>query len=926
MPAGQSAVTVSVAAVNDEAQDGTQSVIVSASAPGYVLGNTTIEVTDDGDEPVDVVINEFDSDQAGTDTMEFIELYDGGIGNLPLDGLIVVLFNGANDTSYATIDLNGQSTNASGFSVLGAAEVSTVTLAINGFQLQNGADGIAVYRDDADNFPTGTSVAADNLVDAVVYGTDEADAFGLLDVLTPDGIQVDEGSDNNSDAIARLPDGGLPFDTARYVTQPPTPGRLNQAVDNIVVSATPPSIRESAATTVTLNLSRTGPTDREVVVNIAIDDATELRGAAFATFAIGQSAIAVQLSPVDNLWPDGDQTVIISLSAADSSLKSTTSTITVTDDPDDLPALVINEIHAAVDADIGDANKDGSLAPLGFDEFVELVNISGSPLDISGYTISDSVAPRHIFPAGTMLDTDCAVVVFGGGTIAEGILPEFGNALVQKANTNNEFGLGLNDGGDTLVITNAAGAELATTSWDLLDAGNGSLTRSPDLTGGFVDYFRVGNGDARFSPGIWITGQPFCVVLNSLALTIAPATIVENAGAAAAQLTVTRSGATGAALVITLQSSDPTEAATAAGVTIPAGSSSAMAAVNAVDDSGPDGTQELTITASADGFVSASVEVSVTDDGDPPVEVVINEIDPDQSGTDAAEFVELYDGGKGNVPLDGFIIVLFNGLNGTSYTTVDLAGQMTNASGYFVLGSADLPQSNLAFAAATNAIQNAGDAVDAVAVYRDSIDTFPEGSSATATNLVDALVYGSAEATDDNDLLDILTPLGTRIDEDPDRITHAIARVPDGGAPFDPSVYRRQSPTPGASNGAGGELGFDRWALQYPGIGAASANGDTDPMSNALEYALGLDPTANDIDLLPTPALNANGQLEFAVQKGGIAGTDGRLTYTVEVATNLTDWTTSGTSVAANNASTLVVRYTGNAGVIYMRLRVTLAP
>ena len=311
---------------------------------------------------------------------------------------------------------------------------------------------------------------------------------------------------------------------------------------------------------------------------------------------------------------------------------------------------------------------------------------------------------------------------------------------------------------------------------------------------------------------------------------------------------------------------------------------------------------------------------------------MINEIDPDQTGTDAAEFVELYDGGRGNVPLDGFIIVLFNGSSGTSYTAVDLAGQMTNANGYFVLGSADLPQSNLAFAAATNAIQNAGDAVDAVAVYRDSIDNFPAGTSATETNLVDALVYGNAEAADDNELLVTLTPLGTRIDEDPDRIANAISRVPDGGAPFDTSVYRRQSPTPGAGNGEGegegegGEPGFDLWALQYPGIGAASANGDSDPMSNALEYALGLDPTINDIGSLPAPALNDNGQLEFAVHKGTIAGTDGRLTYIVEVSTNLTDWTTSGTTVATNNASTLVVRYTGNSSVIYMHLRVTLAP
>ena len=42
-----------------------------------------------------VKINEVDSDTPGTDALEFIELTDGGIGNTPLDGLVVVLYNGS---------------------------------------------------------------------------------------------------------------------------------------------------------------------------------------------------------------------------------------------------------------------------------------------------------------------------------------------------------------------------------------------------------------------------------------------------------------------------------------------------------------------------------------------------------------------------------------------------------------------------------------------------------------------------------------------------------------------------------------------------------------------------------------------------------------------------------------------------------------
>ena len=48
----------------------------------------------------DVIINEVDADQVGTDNAEFIELYDGGVGNTDLTGLVLALYNGNGDVSY----------------------------------------------------------------------------------------------------------------------------------------------------------------------------------------------------------------------------------------------------------------------------------------------------------------------------------------------------------------------------------------------------------------------------------------------------------------------------------------------------------------------------------------------------------------------------------------------------------------------------------------------------------------------------------------------------------------------------------------------------------------------------------------------------------------------------------------------------------
>ncbi|MCB1057580.1 MAG: hypothetical protein KDD11_18935, partial [Acidobacteria bacterium] len=55
-------------------------------------------------------------------------------------------------------------------------------------------------------------------------------------------------------------------------------------------------------------------------------------------------------------------------------------------------------------------------------------------------------------------------------------------------------------------------------------------------------------------------------------------------------------------------------------------------------------TWDTAFTAPDPGTVSLGPSV-------PPI--VINEVDVDQVGTDAAEFIELYDGGVGNTPLDG---------------------------------------------------------------------------------------------------------------------------------------------------------------------------------------------------------------------------------------------------------------------------------
>ena len=176
-----------------------------------------------------IIINELDADTPGTDTLEFVELFDGGTGNTSLDGLTVVFYNGEGDTSYSAFDLDGFSTDSDGFFVLGGA-VPGVDLVFPNNTLQNGADAVALYAGDR-SFPNGTAVTTENLLDAVVYDTNDADDPGLLPLLNPDQPQVNEAGGANgsaNDSLQRVPNGsGGARNTDSYRVLAPTPGAAN---------------------------------------------------------------------------------------------------------------------------------------------------------------------------------------------------------------------------------------------------------------------------------------------------------------------------------------------------------------------------------------------------------------------------------------------------------------------------------------------------------------------------------------------------------------------------------------------------------------------------------------------------------------------------------------------------------------------------
>ncbi len=183
----------------------------------------------------------------------------------------------------------------------------------------------------------------------------------------------------------------------------------------------------------------------------------------------------------------------------------------------------------------------------------------------------------------------------------------------------------------------------------------------------------------------------------------------------------------------------------------------------------------------------------------PPVatNVIINELDSDTPGDDAAEFVELFDGGSGNTSLTGLVVVFFNGATDVSYRAIDLDLFSTNAAGYFTIGNAAVPGVDLTFP--NNTLQNGQ---DAVALYTGDATSFPNGTAVTTGNLSDAIVYDTNDA-DDPGLLVLLNAGQPQVDENGggDSANHSVGRCPNGsGGARNTFTYTARTPTPDGAN------------------------------------------------------------------------------------------------------------------------------
>ena len=226
---------------------------------------------------------------------------------------------------------------------------------------------------------------------------------------------------------------------------------------------------------------------------------------------VGSLSASVTVTSIDDSEVEGSEFVEVRMSNPINALADANSVASFTIDDDDQagPSIVLNEVlyDPSNSGLLGDANGDG-LYVQDEDEFIELLNTGSQPLDVSGWKVYDASAlssgtPRHVFPAGSVIPSGTALVLFGGGTPTG----SFGGAVVQTTTTG---AINLNNAGDLLTITDAQDSVKIT--FDVApysDNPNESYTRSPDITGEFVQHSTVGSGTLLFSPGTRLDGSPF---------------------------------------------------------------------------------------------------------------------------------------------------------------------------------------------------------------------------------------------------------------------------------------------------------------------------------------------------------------------------------------------------------------------------------
>jgi len=267
-----------------------------------------------------VVINELDSDTPSTDDREFIEL-KSTVPNFPLDGYVLVLFNGnasssTANQSYYTLDLDGLTTDVNGIILLGNSLLSPAPDKIlPDNMIQNGADGVGLYIGNGSDFPEFTLATTTNLIAALMYDTKDADATALMNLLGVN-VQYDEGQNNlqTTQSVQRKTDG-------TYETKNPTPGANNDGSGIIFngITITTSTTNKNEGDSFSITFTTQNNVSSDLTFNFTLNNAsfttTDFTGITTVFIPSGTKSFTTNILLTDDVLDEGDEVLKIKIGA-----------------------------------------------------------------------------------------------------------------------------------------------------------------------------------------------------------------------------------------------------------------------------------------------------------------------------------------------------------------------------------------------------------------------------------------------------------------------------------------------------------------------------------------------------------------------------------------------------------------------------------
>ena len=266
-----------------------------------------------------VVINEIDADNPGSDIFEFVEL-KSSTPNFPLDGYVLVFFNDSNSSSYYTFDLDGFVTDINGIIHFGNVAVTPAPVGIiPNNKIQNGPDVVALYLGNDSDFPyttsTGTLATLTNLIDAVAYSNSNSTTpSNLMSILNLTVSTADiETTSSISKSVQRKNDG-------TYEVKVPTPGVNNDGtgivLNYVSVSTSQTSYNEGNNFNVVFTTSQP-VTSANLSINFTLNNGnfnnSDYSGNLFVTIPVGQSSAQTNVILTDDSVDEGDEEMLINV-------------------------------------------------------------------------------------------------------------------------------------------------------------------------------------------------------------------------------------------------------------------------------------------------------------------------------------------------------------------------------------------------------------------------------------------------------------------------------------------------------------------------------------------------------------------------------------------------------------------------------------